>query len=197
MSRNGGKLNHLNCNVAGDNPAALPRRETRGSAMANDSPTEPGQSSPTEPGQPSLTEPGEPFRILVICAGNRARSQMAHGWLGHLGGAGVAVDSAGTHPRGVHPLAVRVMAEVGIDISGHTSDHVDRHANADYDLVLTVCDAAREVCPVFPGAKRTLHQGFADPDRPELDAETLIAVFRQVRDEIGEYCRNLLQSCCR
>ena len=110
------------------------------------------------------TDERRPFRMLVICTGNRARSQMAHGWLADLGGERVEVDSAGTNPRGVHPLAVRVMAEVGIDISGHTSDHVDRYADSDYDLVLTVCDTAREACPFFPGVKRTLHHGFSDPD---------------------------------
>lgn len=132
------------------------------------------------------------FRILVICTGNRARSQMAHGWLNHLGGERVHVDSAGVEPKGVHPLAIRVMAEVGIDISAHTSDHIDNYAANDYDLVLTVCDAAREVCPVFPGARHTLHHGFTDPDQPELGHAELPGLFRQVRDEIGDYCRSLL-----
>ena len=136
----------------------------------------------------------QPFRILVICTGNRARSQMAHGWLNHLGGEYVTVDSAGTDPRGVHPLAVCVMAEVGIDISGHTSDHVDRFMGGSYEVVLTVCDAAREACPVFPNAGRTLHQSFADPDRADLDGDALVAVFRQIRDEIGDFCRDLLTS---
>ena len=136
----------------------------------------------------------QPFRILVICTGNRARSQMAHGWLNHLGGESVTVDSAGTEPRGVHPLAVSVMAEVGIDISGHTSDPVDRYMGGIYELVLTVCDAAREACPVFPNAGRTLHRSFADPDRADLDGDALVAVFRQTRDEIGDFCRELLTS---
>ena len=86
------------------------------------------------------------------------------------------------------------MAEVGIDISGHTSDHVDRYAAQDFDLALTVCDSAQESCPVFPGAKRMLHRGFEDPDKPGLDEDELLAVFRQVRDEIGEYSRELLDS---
>ena len=109
-----------------------------------------------------------PYCILVLCTGNRARSQMAHGWLRHIGGDRVEVDSAGTAPKGLHPLSVRVMAEVGIDISAHTSDHVDRYVAQDFDLVLTVCDSARESCPVFPGAKRMLHRGFEDTDRPGL-----------------------------
>ena len=135
-----------------------------------------------------------PFRILVLCAGNRARSQMAHGWLRCLGGERVAVESAGTAPKGLHPLSVRVMAEVGIDISAHASDHVDQYAAQDFGLVLTVCDLARENCPVFPGAKRMLHRGFEDPDQPDLDDEELLAEFRRVQDEIGEYSRELLES---
>lgn len=124
----------------------------------------------------------------MICTGNRARSQMAEGWLRHLGGDRVEVDSAGTEPKGVHPLAVRVMAEVGIDISGHTPDHVDTYLGRDYDLVVTVCDAARESCPVFPGARRLLHRGFEDPDYPWMSERELADVFRRVRDEIGSFC---------
>ena len=135
-----------------------------------------------------------PVRILVLCTGNRARSQMAHGWLRRMGGERVAVESAGTAPKGLHPLSIRVMAEVGIDISGHTSDHVDRYVAQDFDLVLTVCDSARESCPVFPGAKRILHRDFEDPDQPGLDEDELLAVFRRVRDEIGEYSRELVDS---
>ena len=135
-----------------------------------------------------------PFRILVICTGNRARSQMAHGWLEHLGGSRVAVVSAGTVPKGVHPIAIRVMAEVGIDISAHTSDPVERYADRDFDLVVTVCDAAREQCPVFPGAKRVLHRAFEDPDYPGLDQASFTEVFRRIRDEIGLFSRELLEN---
>ena len=134
----------------------------------------------------------EPFRILVICTGNRARSQMAHGWLRQIGAERVEVSSAGTEPKGVHPIAVRVMEEVGIDISGHTSDHVDRYIEKEFDLVLTVCDSARESCPVFPGARRTLHRSFEDPDYPELSEAQLTVVFRRIRDEIGAFSRELL-----
>ncbi len=130
--------------------------------------------------------------MLVICTGNRARSQMAHGWLRHLGGEGVAVSSAGTVPKGVHPVAIRVMAEVGIDISGHTSDSVDDYVNDDFDLVLTVCDDAQEACPVLPGAGRTLHHAFEDPDYPWMGEDEFIDVFRRVRDEIGAFSRELL-----
>ncbi len=132
------------------------------------------------------------FRVLLVCTGNRARSQMAHGWMRHLGGARVLVESAGTEPRGVHPMAVEVMAEVGIDISGHTSDHVDRYAGEEFDLVVTLCDSARETCPVFPGAGRLLHHSFEDPDRPGMGDKALREAFRRVRDQIGEFSRTLL-----
>ena len=130
--------------------------------------------------------------MLVICTGNRARSQMAHGWLRHLGGERVAVSSAGTGPKGVHPVAIRVMAEVGIDISDHTSDHVDKFVDEDFDLVLTVCDHAKETCPVFPGARRTQHRAFEDPDYPWMGEEEFTDVFRRLRDEIGAFSRELL-----
>ena len=136
----------------------------------------------------------DPLRILVVCTGNRARSQMAQGWLRRLGGPRVEVESAGTRPKGLHPLAVRVMAEAGIDISAYTSDHVHQYLAADFDLVLTVCDAAREACPVLPGARRTLHRAFPDPDDPQMSEADLLPVFRRVRDEIGAYCRALLDT---
>lgn len=132
------------------------------------------------------------LRLLVICTGNRARSQMAEGWFRSLGDGRVDVASAGTEPKGVHPIAVRVMGEVGIDISAQRSDHVDRYLQDEFDLVLTVCDSARESCPMFPGARRTLHHSFEDPDYPDLSEAELTAVFRRIRDEIGEFARVLL-----
>ena len=148
--------------------------------------------SHAQPGNP-LESTDRPFRLLVICTGNRARSQMAHGWLAHLGGDRVTVASAGTVPKGVHPIAIRVMAEVGIDISAHTSDPVERYLDQKFDLVITVCDTAREQCPVFPGAKCVLHRAFEDPDYPELDEATFADVFRRIRDEIGAFSRELLE----
>ena len=133
-----------------------------------------------------------PFRILVICTGNRARSQMAHGWLQHLGSDRVEVRSAGTVPKGVHPMAIRVMAEVGIDISDHTSDHVDDFIDEDFDLVATVCDQAKEACPVFPRAERTLHRAFEDPDYPWMNDEEFADVFRRIRNAIETFSRELL-----
>ena len=132
------------------------------------------------------------FRLLVICTGNRARSQMAEGWVRSLADGRVVVASAGTEPKGLHPIAVRVMDEVGIDISAQMSHHVDRYLQDEFDLVLTVCDSARESCPMFPGARRILHRSFEDPDYPDLSEEELTAVFRRIRDEIGEFARVLL-----
>ncbi len=134
------------------------------------------------------------FRLLVICTGNRARSQMAHGWIQHLAGERADIFSAGAEPNGVHPIAIRVMDEVGIDISHHTSDQVDRYLADDFDLVLTVFDSARESCPVFPGAERTLHRSFGDLDFPDLSESELTEVFRRLREEIREFARDLLRT---
>ena len=119
---------------------------------------------------------------------------MAHGWLAKLGGDGVEVASAGTQPKGVHPLSIQVMREIGIDISGHTSDHVDQYLDQDFDAVITVCDSARESCPVFPGARLTLHHSFEDPDDKtgtKTDDE-LLPTFRRIRDEIAEWAKQFL-----
>lgn len=136
-------------------------------------------------------------RYLVLCTGNRCRSQMAHGYLAHLGGDAVEVRSAGTQPKGVHPLSIRYMQEADIDISGHTSDHVDAYRDEPFDCVITVCDSAKEACPVFPGAARTLHQGFEDPDDEQLaqsDPAAYEARFRRIRDEIAAWADGFLRS---
>ena len=131
-------------------------------------------------------------RILVICTGNRARSQMAEGWLRHLSGPECEVRSAGTEPKGVHPLAIEAMAKVGIDIEGQSSEHVDIYAGQDFDLVVTVCDDAKETCPAFPGARRVLHRAFDDPDYPEMSRAELLEVFCRIRDEVGTWAGELL-----
>lgn len=134
----------------------------------------------------------DPKRILVLCTGNRCRSQMAHGWSQHFGGDRLEVFSAGTQPKGVHPLAIEVMREAGVDISGHTSDHVSQYLDRDFDLVITVCDSAKETCPVFPGARRTLHHSFEDPDYPDMPRDELKAIFIRVRDEIRDWSETLV-----
>ncbi len=124
-------------------------------------------------------------KVLFLCTGNSCRSQMAEGWLRHLGGNRYEAVSAGTRPQGVNPLAVRVMAEVGVDISGHTSDPVEKYLGEDLDLVVTVCDAARESCPVFAGrVKERRHWPFEDPAGATGTDEEILAVFRRVRDQI-------------
>lgn len=117
---------------------------------------------------------------------------MAHGWLQHVGGPQVEVFSAGTVPKGLHPLSVEVMAEVGIDISEHSSDHVSSYLGGDFDVVITVCDDAKESCPIFPGARNLVHRAFEDPDYPGLEQDELREVFRRVRDEIGVWSDGFL-----
>jgi len=123
-------------------------------------------------------------RVLFLCTHNSARSQMAEGLLRHLGGDRVEVASAGTEARGVNPLAVRAMAEIGVDLRGHASKTLDRFVGERWDDVITVCDSANESCPVFPGASRRLHWSFDDPSAATGSEEQRLAVFRRVRDEI-------------
>jgi arsenate reductase len=129
------------------------------------------------------------MRVLFLCTHNSSRSQMAEGLLRARGGARYQVFSAGTHPRSVHPLAVQAMAEIGIDIAeaaGHQAKGVEAFATQPpMDLVVTVCDEAAEECPVFPGARRQMRWGFADPSAVEGSAEERLARFRQVRDQIA------------
>lgn len=123
-------------------------------------------------------------RVLFLCTHNSARSQMAEAWLRALAGDRYDVASAGTEATRVHPLAARAMAEVGVDLAGHTSKTLDRFLGERWDWVITVCDAANEACPVFPGAARRLHWSFDDPSAAPGGDEDRMAVFRRVRDEI-------------
>jgi len=130
-------------------------------------------------------------RVLILCTGNSARSQMAEGLLRHDGGGLFEVESAGVSPSRVRPEAVEAMREVGIDISGHRSKSADEFAGRDFDYVITVCDHARETCPVFPGAAERIHRSFEDPPAPgAADPGTTMSVFRRVRDEIREWLRD-------
>ena len=124
-------------------------------------------------------------RVLILCTGNSCRSQMAEGWVDRLLADRWEVHSAGTAPAGaVHPLAVQVMAEEGVDISGARPDPVEAYLAQAWDLVVTVCDSARERCPVFPGSVPRVHVGFEDPAEAAGSIEDRLAVFRRVRDEI-------------
>lgn len=129
-------------------------------------------------------KPMEKLRVLFVCTHNSARSQMAEGLLRAMAGDRYEVYSAGTEPRGVHPLAVRVMQELGIDLSGHHSKHVDTYRDVPMDYVVTVCDSAREHCPYVPARRRNLHQSFPDPSAVEGDEPTRLEAFRHVRDQI-------------
>ena len=133
-------------------------------------------------------------RVLILCTGNSARSQMAEGLLRHLAGDRFEVESAGVEPSHVRPQAVAVMREIGIDISGHRSKSVDEFSGQEFDHVITVCDNALERCPVFPGKTERIHWSFDDPAKAEGDETTVLAVFRRVRDEIENRLREFIGS---
>ena len=123
--------------------------------------------------------------ILILCTGNSCRSHMAEGFLRAAAGEIVNVQSAGSKPAGyVHPLAIKVMAEAGIDISGHRSKHLNEFLNQPVHTVITVCDNADQACPIFPGQVNRHHWPFVDPARATGSAEEILACFRQVRDEM-------------
>jgi arsenate reductase len=123
-------------------------------------------------------------RVLFLCTHNSARSQMAEGLLRRLAGDRFEVYSAGTEATSVRPEAIKVMAELGVDISGQESETLDRYLGEPFDHVITVCDDANEACPVFPGAKTRLHWSFKDPSRATGSEEERLEVFREVRDQI-------------
>jgi arsenate reductase (thioredoxin) len=124
------------------------------------------------------------LQVLVLCTGNSARSQMAEGLLRHDGGDGFDVVSAGTHPTRLRPEAVAAMQEVGIDISGQWSKPVDAFAGREFDYVITVCDSARESCPVFPARTQHIHWSIEDPAGVEGGDPARLAAFRQARDDL-------------
>jgi arsenate reductase len=123
-------------------------------------------------------------RVLILCTGNSARSQMAEGLLRHIAGDRFDVASAGVSPTHVRPEAITAMREIGINISHHNSKSVDTFSGQEFDYVITVCDNAKEQCPVFPGRTKHIHWSFDDPAAAEGNDELRLAVFRKVRDEI-------------
>jgi arsenate reductase (thioredoxin) len=125
-------------------------------------------------------------RVLILCTGNSARSQMAEGWLRHLDSERFDVFSAGTKPSIVNPLAIQVMREVDIDISNHRSKSVAEFAYQPFDYVITVCDQAAEACPVFPGPAQRLHWSFPDPSTVQGDDNARLQAFREVRDGLKD-----------
>lgn len=133
-------------------------------------------------------------RVLILCTGNSARSQMAEGLLRHDGGGQFEVFSAGVEPSHVRPQAVEAMREIGIDISGHRSKSVDEFLGQEFDYVITVCDNANERCPVFPGKTKRIHWSFDDPAAAGGDEAAKLAVFRRVRDEIRHRLRLFIET---
>ena len=123
-------------------------------------------------------------RVLILCTGNSARSQMAEGLLRKMAGDRFDVESAGVAPSAVRSEAIEAMSEVGIDISGHRAKSVDEFTDQQFDYIITVCDNARESCPVFPGNAERIHWSFDDPAAVQGDDQTRLAAFRRVRDEI-------------
>jgi len=136
-------------------------------------------------------------RVLILCTGNSARSQMAEGLLRHDAGERFEVESAGTKPSSVRPEAIAAMKELGIDISGHRSKSVEEFAGREFDYVITVCDSARESCPMFFGAATKLHQSFEDPAALIAPAYERLAAFRRVRNELRGYLRDFARAAPR
>ena len=134
------------------------------------------------------------IKVLFLCTGNSCRSQMAEGWARALKGDVIEAYSAGIETHGLNPLAVKVMAEAGVDISRQRSKRVDELKGLGFDYVVTVCDNAHESCPVFPGRTKVVHMGFDDPPRLALGAKTekeALAPYRRVRDEIRSFVERL------
>lgn len=135
-----------------------------------------------------------PKYVLVLCTGNSCRSQLLHGYLRQLLGEKARVYSAGVQVHGLNPRAVRIMAEDGIDISHHTSNHVEEYAQVPFDYVLTVCDHANEVCPVFPSSAKKLHHNFPDPAKATGSEEDIMQQFRHVRDQVKQYAQDFAEA---
>jgi arsenate reductase (thioredoxin) len=126
-------------------------------------------------------------KVLILCTGNSCRSHMAEGILREVGGDLFEVHSAGSKPAGyVHPRSIEVLAEIGIDISSHSSKHLDQFLGAGIDIVITVCDHANESCPIFPGTVRRHHWGFEDPPKAMRPGESELDAFRRIRDQIRQ-----------
>lgn len=136
-------------------------------------------------------------RILVLCTGNSARSQMGEGLFRHEGGAGYDVFSAGTKPASVRPEAIAVMREAGIDISGHRSKSVDEFAGQSFDYVVTVCDNARDNCPAFPGGTQRVHWSLEDPAAVAGSETERLSAFRRIRDQIHERVKEFFRDQAR
>ena len=134
----------------------------------------------------------EKKNILVLCTGNSCRSQLAEAYLRYYHGDIATIYSAGVETHGVNPRAIATMAEDGIDIIGHTSNHVDEYLHIPFDLILTVCDHASERCPIFPSTAKRIHHNFPDPAKATGSEQEIKAAFASVREQIKQFCAELL-----
>ncbi len=132
------------------------------------------------------------MNILVLCTGNSCRSQLAEGYLKYFAGNKANIYSAGIETHGVNPRAIATMKEDGIDISNHTSNHVDEYATINFDYIITVCDNAKEACPVFPSIAKQFHYNFPDPAKAQGTEEEIAVQFRAVREMIKNYSKDFI-----
>lgn len=132
-------------------------------------------------------------KVLVLCTGNSCRSQLAEGFLRQFAGNQAEIYSAGIETHGVNPKAIQVMSEVGIDISAHTSNHVDEYSDINFDYVITVCDNAKESCPYFPGQAVKFHENFPDPAKAKGTDQEIMEEFRRVRELIKDYASTFVK----
>ena len=136
-------------------------------------------------------------KILILCTGNSCRSQIAHGFLDHLTNNSVSVFSAGIEKHGLNKNAVKCMAKIGLDISDYNSNHIDEYLEHNIDLVVTVCDNAKEICPVFPKKTKFIHHSFNDPASAKGKDEEVLKIYRNVRDQLEDYIKSdLLKLLC-
>jgi arsenate reductase len=136
----------------------------------------------------------EKLKVLFLCTGNACRSQMAEGWARHLKSDVIEAYSAGVWPAGVSRKAIQVMAEAGVDISSHESKHVYTYLDEDFDVIITLCDHAKEQCPIFGGKTKLVHRAFNDPIRAKGSDEQSLDAFRKSRDEIRAFIETLPES---
>ena len=132
-------------------------------------------------------------KILVLCTGNSCRSQVAEGYLRHFARNKAEIYSAGIETHGVNPKAIAIMKEDGINISNHTSNNIEEYRNIDFDFVITVCDNAKERCPLFPGTAQKFHHNFPDPAKATGTEEEILKEFRKVREMIKDYSRKFIE----
>lgn len=136
-------------------------------------------------------------KVLVLCTGNSCRSQIAEGYLRHFAGDAVLIYSAGVETHGVNPRAIQIMQEDGIDLSQHTSNHIDEYMDIDFDYVITVCDNAKERCPFFPTKAQKFHYNFPDPAKATGTEVEIQQQFREVRELIKAYCQTFAETHLR